>query len=67
MLPYTEGNYEATLSTQTFVRGVYDFPKWSAWGDAKSKKMGRTPTKKNFFIKRERREIFQKKLLSKCV
>ena len=66
MLPYTEGNYEATLSTQTFVRGAYDFPKWFAWGDAKKTKNVKD-SKKSGLHKRGKKRNFQKKLLSKCI
>ena len=58
MLPYAEGNSESIISTETFVRGAYDFLKWSAWGDTKKPinlkafiKRGSSQKKKKIYIR----------------
>ena len=65
ILPYAEGNQESILSPQIFERKTYDFSKWSAWYK-KGNKMKMVP-KKGVFLKREIREIFNKKVFCKLM
>ena len=66
MLPYAEGNSESIISTETFVRGAYDFLKWSAWGDTK-KPINLKSSIKRGSSQKKKEELYSRKLFSKLI